>query len=151
MQIALSLMLPREEQTISVCRHIIQGAMREVGVVTDCIEDIAVAQTEACANVVKHSGPGDRYEVRVTIDTTKCVIRVVDTGRGFDWRSLTDGAGADSSAEEGRGILLMQALVDDVRFVSKPEAGTIVHLEKGLVFNEDAPLGQAATRAGPSG
>ena len=32
----------------------------------------------------------------------------------------------------------MRALVDEVRFVSKPEAGTIVHLEKALSFNSDS-------------
>ena len=135
MQLSLALTLPRDEETIPVGRHIVHHALAEVGAVKDCMEDIAVAQTEACANVVKHSGPGDQYEVRVDIDKEKCVIRVIDTGRGFDWQTLTDAdASADSLAERGRGILLMRALVDEVRLVSKPEAGTIVHLEKALMF-----------------
>ena len=147
MQISLSLTLPRDENTIPVSRHIVLHALDEVGAVQDCIDDIAIAQTEACANVVHHSGPGDKYEVRVDIDQTKCVIRVIDTGRGFDWQSLTDAdTGSDMSAERGRGILLMRALVDEVRFVSKPEAGTIVHLEKALEFTETSPM-RAATAA----
>ena len=32
----------------------------------------------------------------------------------------------------------MRALVDEVKFVSKPEAGTIVHLEKTLSFAPDS-------------
>ena len=137
MQISLSLTLPRDEQTIPVTRHIVHHALDEVGADVNCMEDIAVAQTEACTNVVKHSGPGDEYEVRVDIDSEKCVIRVIDTGRGFDWQSLS-GGDSDTSAERGRGILLMRALVDEVRFVSKPEAGTIVHLEKALSFSADS-------------
>ncbi len=137
MLISLSLTLPRDEQTISVTRHIVHHALDEVGADVNSIEDIAVAQTEACTNVVKHSGPGDEYEVRVDIDREKCVIRVIDTGRGFDWQSLS-GGDSDTSAERGRGILLMRALVDEVRFVSKPEAGTIVHLEKALSFTADS-------------
>ena len=133
MQITLSLTLPRDEQTIPVTRHIVRHALDEVGAEPECMEDIAVAQTEACTNVVKHSGPGDEYEVVVEIDREKCVIRVIDTGHGFDWRTLSDGD-ADVSAERGRGITLMRALVDEVRFVSKPEEGTIVHLEKALSF-----------------
>ncbi len=146
MQITLSLTLPRDAQTIPVTRHIVHHALDEVGADRDCMDDIAVAQTEACTNVVKHSGPGDEYEVRVDIDEDKCVIRVIDTGRGFDSQSLNDG-GADTSAERGRGIQLMQALVDEVRFVSKPEAGTIVHLEKALSFNDDSVV----HRLGPPG
>jgi serine/threonine-protein kinase RsbW len=147
-QITLSLILPRDEQTIAVTRHIVHHALEEVGADEECMADIAVAQTEACTNVVKHSGPGDEYEVRVDIDEAKCVIRVIDTGRGFDWQSLTDG-GADTSAERGRGIQLMRALVDEVHFVSKPESGTIVHLEKTLSFNDDSVVHRLAA-AGPS-
>ncbi len=147
MQITLSLTLPRDENTIPVTRHIILYALREVGAVQECIDDIAIAQTEACANVVHHSGPGDRYEVRVDIDDGKCVIRVIDTGRGFDWQSLRAEGRPDVSSERGRGIQLMRALVDEVRFVSKPEAGTIVHLEKQLSFEEDAPMRSRRYRA----
>jgi serine/threonine-protein kinase RsbW len=150
MQISLSLTLPRDEHTIPMSRHIVHHALDEVGAVQECIDDIAIAQTEACANVVHHSGPGDKYEVRVDIDNEKCVIRVIDTGRGFDWQSLTDGhdTSKDMSAERGRGILLMRALVDEVRFVSKPEAGTIVHLEKALSFTDESPMRSSEAAAG---
>ena len=143
MQLSLSLVLPRDEQTIPVTRHIVQSALDELGALPHCRDDIAIAQTEACSNVVHHSGPGDEYEVRVDIGPEKCVIRVVDTGRGFDSESLAvdrDGAGPDLSAERGRGIALMRALVDEVRFVSKPEAGTIVHLEKSVSYAERSPM-----------
>ena len=148
MQISLSLTLPRDEHTIPVSRHIVHHALDEVGAMQECIDDIAIAQTEACANVVHHSGPGDKYEVRVEINNEKCIIRVIDTGRGFDWQSLTDGGEpSDMSAERGRDILLMRALVDEVRFVSKPEAGTIVHLEKRLAYKKGSPIERLRTRS----
>ena len=139
MQITLSLTLPRDEHTIPVTRHIVHHALDEVGADKECMDDIAIAQTEACSNVVRHSGPGDEYEIRVDIDPERCIIRVIDTGRGFDFQSLTDGD-TDVSAERGRGIQLMRALVDEVKFLSKPEAGTIVHLEKGLRFVDGSPM-----------
>lgn len=149
MQLSLALTLPRDEQTIPVTRHIVHHALAEVGAMKDCMEDIAIAQTEACANVVKHSGPGDQYEVRVDIDQEKCVIRVIDTGRGFDSQTLTDAeADPETLAERGRGILLMRSLVDEVRFVSKPEAGTIVHLEKSLEFRADSVVNRLGQIAG---
>ncbi len=133
MQIVLSLALPRDEQTIPVSRHIATNAMDEIGVSRDCTDDIAIALTEACTNVLKHAGPGDEYEVSLEVDSDQCVIRVVDKGRGFDSQSLGM-RHADSAAEQGRGIELMRALVDQVHFISKPEAGTIVHLEKRLDY-----------------
>jgi len=134
-QIILALSLPRDEQTIPVSRHIAVNAMTEIGVTEDSTHDIAVALTEACTNVLKHSGPGDEFEVSLEVDDDQCVIRVVDTGRGFDSNSLGFDH-ADTSAEQGRGIELMRALVDTVKFISKPEAGTIVHLEKTLDYED---------------
>jgi serine/threonine-protein kinase RsbW len=136
-QIILALALPRDEQTIPVSRHIAVNAMSEVGVNEDCTQDIAIALTEACTNVLKHSGPGDEFEVSLEVDDDQCVIRVVDTGHGFDSESLGF-SHADTGAEQGRGIELMRALVDSVKFISKPEAGTIVHLEKTLEFDENS-------------
>jgi serine/threonine-protein kinase RsbW len=136
-QIILALALPRDEQTIPVSRHIAVNAMSEVGVNEDCTQDIAIALTEACTNVLKHSGPGDEFEVSLEVDDDQCVIRVVDTGHGFDSASLGF-SHADTGAEQGRGIELMRALVDSVKFISKPEAGTIVHLEKTLEFDENS-------------
>jgi serine/threonine-protein kinase RsbW len=146
-QIILALALPRDEQTIPVSRHIAVSAMTEIGVVEDCTQDIAIALTEACTNVLRHSGPGDEYEVSLEVDGDQCVIRVVDTGRGFDSASLGF-EHADASAEQGRGIQLMRALVDSVRFISKPEAGTIVHLEKTLGFEDGSLL---RSRKAPTG
>ncbi|HEV3354377.1 MAG TPA: ATP-binding protein [Acidimicrobiales bacterium] len=147
MQIILALSLPRDEQTIPVSRHIAVNAMAEIGVVEDCMHDIAVALTEACTNVLKHSGPGDEFEVSLEVDDDQCYIRVVDTGHGFD-SAAVGFSHADTSAEQGRGIELMRALVDSVKFVSKPEAGTVVHLEKTLEFEDDSFVSRSKTAPG---
>jgi len=135
-QLVLVVSLPRDNTSIPTSRHIVVDALRELGVAEDCINDIAVAQSEACTNVVDHSGPGDEYEVKVEICDDRCVISVIDAGRGFD-ASLAGGA-ADLGAERGRGIQLMRALVDKVHFASDTESGTAVRLEKALAYRQDA-------------
>jgi serine/threonine-protein kinase RsbW len=112
--------------------------MHEVGVDDHELHDVELAVSEACANVIDHSGPGDVYEVAVTVGPAACHIRVIDIGHGFDHRALAPQmAGAD--AEHGRGVALMHALVDQVRFESQPERGTIVHLVKQLHFDDNVP------------
>jgi serine/threonine-protein kinase RsbW len=138
-QINMSLCLPRDEVTIPVARHICRHALEDLGVEDDCKLGIEVALTEACANVLKHSGGEESYEVRLSVEDRMCVIRVVDTGVGFDVLAAGD-ARADLAAESGRGIELMRALVDRVKFESVPEDGTIVHLEKELVYPDDSPM-----------
>ncbi len=133
------LCLPRDSSTLPVVRHIAAFALDELGVETEAIQDVALALTEAAANVVKHSGDGDLYEVHLGLEDNLCEIRVVDTGRGFDSTSLGMSM-AGPSEEQGRGMALMAALVDSVRFESRPEAGTIVHLVKDLNLRPDGPL-----------
>jgi serine/threonine-protein kinase RsbW len=133
------LCLPRDSSTLSVVRHITASALEELGVVSEEIGDVILALTEAAANVVKHSGADDQYEVHLVIENNTCEIRVVDSGRGFDSDSLGVNM-AGPSEERGRGMALMAALVDSVRFESRPEAGTIVHLVKDLALRPDGPL-----------
>ncbi|HEV7888026.1 MAG TPA: ATP-binding protein [Acidimicrobiales bacterium] len=141
MQINMSLCLPRDELTVPVARHICRHALDDLGVDEESKADIEVALSEACANVLQHSGGNDQYEVRLAVEDDVCVIRVVDTGRGFDSSNLLTAAPGD---ESGRGIELIKALVDKVKFESKPEVGTIVHLEKHLAFADDSVMHKLA-------
>jgi len=124
------LCLPRDSATLPVVRHIAGCALKELGVETEAIEDVELALTEASANVVKHSGAGDEYEVHLVLQDHLCEIRIVDTGHGFD--SSAAAPMAEPSAEQGRGLAMIAALVDSVHFESRPEAGTVVHLVKDL-------------------
>ena len=144
MDIRFSLCLPRDEVSVPVVRHLCGDALTSLGVAQGCVSDIELALTEACTNVLKHAaGTHEDYEVAVEVDESKCAIRVVDTGRGFDteaWPDDRDGF----PLEGGRGIELMRALVDDLHFVSRPHEGTAVYLEKSLTLSEGSILGMVA-------
>ena len=141
MEIHYGLRLPREIETVPIVRDLCRTALTQLGVEEACVHDVALALTEACANVVEHAeGTDDDYEVRLQVDNERCDIRVVDTGRGFDADDLHDSEMPDTHAERGRGIQLMKALVDQVTFVSVPEKGTIVHFQKDLALVEGSPL-----------
>ena len=140
MELSLALTLPRDEQTVPVARHIVRNAMEQVGVEETCVDDIELALSEACTNVLLHSGPGDQYVVRLDLEDRIGVIRVIDVGHGFDSARLRAGAPLPE-AERGRGVGLMQALVDRVQFSTRPEAGTIVTLEKALTYRDDVLVG----------
>jgi serine/threonine-protein kinase RsbW len=139
MELSLALTLPRDEQTVSVARHIVRNAMEQVGVEATCIYDFELALSEACTNVLLHSGPGDQYVVRLNLEDPLGVIRVIDVGHGFDSAGLL-AEDPMLEAERGRGLGLMHALVDRVDFTSRAEVGTIVTLEKALTFNNGAVL-----------
>src|SRR3954463_3113135 len=104
LEISYTINLPRDAMTVPMVRRLCQGAMTELGVSRPCISEVAIAVTEACANVIEHSSDvEDDYEINVAVNEDLCEIRVIDTGRGFDADSLSSFA-ADVSAERGRGI-----------------------------------------------
>ena len=136
MEIGLRIRLPRDRISVPVARHVVRSAIEGIGVTAECADDIEVALSEACTNVLMHAGPGEIYDVRVDLDDESCVLRILDLGRGFDPGTLPDDQPAPD-ADGGRGLPLMSSLVDRVQFVSKPEFGTVVHLEKRLVYDQN--------------
>jgi len=135
MEIRLTLALPRDASSVPVARRLLKQSMDLLGVEPEIVGDLQLALTEACTNVLDHSGAEDDYEVCVGIDDDRCVLEVIDHGHGFDGTQHGhERAGAGD--EEGRGIHLMRALVDSVEFESLPSQGTVVHLEKKLAWSE---------------
>jgi serine/threonine-protein kinase RsbW len=138
------LSLPRDEASVPVVRRLCKSALDDLGVHETCVSDIELAVTEACTNVLKHAhGTPDIYDVNVEFNDHDCSIRVIDSGAGFD-ASKEGREEALVGDESGRGIHLIRALVDNVQFTSRPEDGTVVHLEKRLVLMPNSILQRLA-------
>lgn len=149
LEVNLTLCLPTDELSVPVVRHICSYALGEVGVVDSCLEDISLALTEACTNVLDHVATGgEAYSVHIAIDVERCTIRVKDAGDGFDFDARAKQPRVDLTAESGRGLELIRSVVDRVKFTSVPEDGTVVHLEKVLEFDEAHPVRQRLHAAG---
>jgi len=156
------LVFPRESLSIPVMRKVLGDTLNRLGVDEDSVSDLLLAVTEACTNVVKHAGPGRRYEVVVKVGRNRCELQVLDNGGGMDPGRLrtarrthlrrppvrpgpllkrrvrsTDIA---QLPESGRGLAIMQACVDDVSLRSGPGLGTVVQLRKRIELRDDAPL-----------
>src|SRR3984957_20104423 len=76
--------LPRDTASVPVTRQVLDGCLKTLGVTPDTRADIALALSEACANVVQHAGPGDEYEVQARARNGCCVIEVVNTASRDD-------------------------------------------------------------------
>lgn len=137
-EVNIRMCLPRDSLSIPITRHVAAYAMKELGVWKESVADITLALTEACTNVLDHSTAEDSYEVRVTLDSDKCVITVSDTGEGFDHDR--EPPRVDPMAESGRGIALMRDLMDKLDFTFFPDRGLTVQLEKLLDFDEAHPV-----------
>jgi anti-sigma regulatory factor (Ser/Thr protein kinase) len=130
-KIDFTVTLPVDAQSVPLVRGLVRQALEHLGVVTSGIDEIVLALTEACANVVHHAGEHEAYQVDVCIDDQVCRISVLDNGPGFDIDAVT--AQAPSPLEGGRGLMLMRALVDQLQFLEAEDGRHGVVLEKQLI------------------
>jgi serine/threonine-protein kinase RsbW len=141
------LVFERELLSVPVMRQVLGDTLRRIGVNEDSVDDILLAVTEACTNVVLHAGqsaPG--YTVAATVGGSACRLVIADAGRGcylpagrtpdacpdacLDGRP--EGWSAASLAESGRGFAVMRACMDTVTLRSAPGRGTRVVLGKRI-------------------
>lgn len=132
MNIDFSVRLPTDAHSVPLVRGLLRQALEHLRVPESVIEEILLALTEACANVVDHAAGCEAYQVDVSIDEELCTISVLDDGSGFDVASTTE-AHPDPADERGRGLLLMRALVDRLQFVEDDDGRHRVTFEKRLV------------------
>ena len=144
--------LPRDAVSVPICRQVLNGCLETIGVTPDTRADIALALSEACANVVQHAGRGQEYEVQVRAKDRKCVIEVVnsgsrDNGWGPDgrWPGETPSDGfpltdqpVPVTAERGRGLRIIDAVAENLQLTGNQRHGTTVHFEKTLEWLPEA-------------
>jgi serine/threonine-protein kinase RsbW len=78
------LLFPREALSIPVMRRVLGDILHRVGVDDASISDLLLAVTEACTNVLRHSGQGLGYEIIARLTGNHLQLEVIDNGRGFD-------------------------------------------------------------------
>src|SRR5215469_7040919 len=104
---------------------------------TGSAADIELALREALANAVIHGNHEDANK-RVYVECRcyrngEVLITVRDEGEGFDTNASTDPTLPDKLlSDHGRGIYLMQQLMDDVRY---EKGGTVVRMRKSSNFD----------------
>ena len=94
--------------------------------------DVELALREALGNAVLHGNQEDsekKVHIRCSCQPGKEIsIVVTDQGKGFDFeKTVGNGLTSDPASEHGRGIQLMKACMDDVRF---ERGGSEVHMRK---------------------
>ena len=122
--------LPATADTLASGRARVCEALDPLSIAESSMFDIRVAVGEALANAIRHGSPGgdsDRVSVEIGAYRDKVVIRVADSGAGFDGCAVPSN---DLYASSGRGVMFMRALMDRVEFESCADGGTVVTLVK---------------------
>jgi len=133
----VELHLPNRPEFVAVARLMVSAVACRMAYDIDAIEDIKVAVGEACTNAIEHGcpqGPGAQM-IMVCCDLKDegLEITVKDPGDGFDPTATRQRRqGTAVLTERGLGMLLIESLMDDVKFDSMPGNGTQVRMFKRL-------------------
>jgi anti-sigma regulatory factor (Ser/Thr protein kinase) len=113
------LALPARPENVALIRHVLGALAEALDLPAEIVEDMRLAVTEACTNVVRHaydhSEPG-RLEIVIRPDGDRLEIIVSDEGRGI-------GPSPDT-AGPGLGLPLIAALADSLVIEHAPRAGS---------------------------
>jgi serine/threonine-protein kinase RsbW len=123
--------LPSEVAAITPFVDKLMPLIRKCGCAPESESDVEIALREALANAIihgNHENPRKRVYVRFRCEPDEVSLAVRDEGHGFDIKKMTNPAAPENiGSVHGRGIYLMRALMDEVRF---EEGGVVVHMRK---------------------
>lgn len=109
---------------------------QDLGFGEDDLHKIGIAVRESMVNAVVH---GNRYNIRkkvhlqVRTASDRLVVEIQDEGDGFELDALPDPLAEENLLRHsGRGILLMQAFMDEFEMNRAEPKGTAVRMVKYL-------------------
>lgn len=130
---ALQCSLRREVAAISPLVHQLMSLIRAPRTADGSEGDIDIALREALANAIVH-GNHEQHQCKYVKVICRCTIdgavdiTIRDEGDGFDNSSIPDPTAPENRmSTHGRGIYLMWALMDEIRFENR---GTVVYMRK---------------------
>ena len=130
-EIQLELSLRSEVSAISPFADTLMRLIRKCRWVPENESEIEIALREALANAVihgNHEDPEKRVYLGCRGGDGEISIVIRDEGQGFEIAEIPDPTAPDNLASShGRGIYLMTALMDEVRF---ERGGTVVYMRK---------------------
>jgi serine/threonine-protein kinase RsbW len=135
---AVRLRLVAVPENVMLVRQALDGAARQLGASTDVVDDLKLAVTEACSNVVKYAYRGSSGELDVSLDPVEDGFNVFVQDSG-SWLNRDE----DDGEAGGLGIPLMEAVTRAFELDSNGQ-GTTVRLEFALHRSEISESAEAA-------
>jgi serine/threonine-protein kinase RsbW len=129
----IRLAVPARAENVAVIRHVLGAFAEALGLPDSVTEDMRLAVTEACTNVVRHAYHDGDGPIHVVVRPSGDVLEVSVSDRGRGIGPSPDSAGP------GLGLPLIAALADSLQFERSPGAGSRLVMS----FPRERPAGVA--------
>ncbi len=126
----IHLSIPAKTNYLASIRQLALDVARSTRLSEDEILDFSLAVIEASSNAIRHS-KSDFVNTVFYVEDGCLTCKVIDKGCGFE-PNITKGTFPPSSKQGGRGIPLMNNLVDAMKIKSQFGYGTEVVLVKSI-------------------
>lgn len=136
--------LPSEVAVVSSFIEEFMQVISNCHCITGDADNVEIALREALVNAVvhgNHEDPRKNVQVHCRCEPDEISILIRDAGKGFDADRVPDPTAPENiQSPHGRGIYLMRAYMDEVRF---EEGGRAVHMRKRAPSNRGADSSKA--------
>lgn len=128
----LKFSVPGKPEYVGTVRLAVSSLANCAGFDIEAIEDIKVAVSEACNNVVCHGKQDCNkcYEVDCEIGADRIIISILDHAGGYDITKYKKPVFEEVPKEGGLGIFIIKALMDEVDILSELGTGTSIKMVK---------------------
>lgn len=110
-----------------------EAVLRFMDFAPEQIDDVKHALAEACLNAFEHSGaPGRALDLRFQMDEAQVVVVIQDPGGGFNPAAIPRPSpqGQEPGRKRGWGLVMMEALMDQLSIQSGPEGTRITMVKR---------------------
>jgi len=140
----VDLELSGNPRCLALVRRLLEASAHSLPLGQTLLNDIKIAVTEACTNVIKHAFKYDasrRFGVSLRISPARYQINVVYEDAGFDPAAipLPD---LNNVREGGLGVYIIRNIMDDVVYSTDPPTGTVTLSMVKLLKTTSATGGQ---------
>ncbi|MEB3198512.1 MAG: ATP-binding protein [Candidatus Sericytochromatia bacterium] len=133
----VSLKIPIVPDMEVAATHTAEAVLRFMAFTSDQIDEVKHALIEACINAFEHSTSQDGHVyIRFVLEADEVRVVIQDHGRGFQPNAVPHPdlqqklSGTEN--KRGWGLMLMQALMDEVAIESGPEGTRITMTKKRI-------------------
>ena len=140
----VKLTVPSDPKYLCLIRKVQEQLLSEIKVPEEMIRQLILCVDEACSNIIKYSYEGDcqqPIEISFLVDQQYYEVQIRDYGKQCDSKEIKPRS-LDDVVPGGLGTFFMNEIMDEVRYCTRREKGTLLTMCKQLKGVRATPGGK---------